>query len=177
MSRGFKSYFLSVENNKKAGRLWMELSLTSNTVTRKGITKAFISTEYFLNFFWNLYIPSWLRKSFKFLVLRLLEDMSLSKILPPAEGNYPFPPKRVSENLFFTQQKGGGLWSWKMTKVKLGRVLVTSFDKSHHQCNFTFFVSVLLYHNLDSSCAEKITWKIKPIPTLFFNHIIHHMPN
>ena len=33
--------------------------------TRKG----FISPESFLNFFLNLYIPPWLRKSFKFIVL------------------------------------------------------------------------------------------------------------
>ena len=32
--------------------------------------KGFISPESFLNFFLNLYIPPWLRKSFKFIVLR-----------------------------------------------------------------------------------------------------------
>ena len=35
--------------------------------------KGFISPESFLNFFLNLYIPPWLRKSFKFIVLRLLQ--------------------------------------------------------------------------------------------------------
>ena len=33
--------------------------------------KGFISREYFLKFFLNLFIPPWLRKSFKFTVLRL----------------------------------------------------------------------------------------------------------
>ena len=37
--------------------------------------RGFISSEYFLNF---LYIPPWLRKSFKFMVLRLLEDTFIS---------------------------------------------------------------------------------------------------
>ena len=35
--------------------------------------KGFISPESFLNFFLNLYIPPWLRKSFKFRVLGLLQ--------------------------------------------------------------------------------------------------------
>ena len=35
--------------------------------------KGHISLESFLNFFLNLYIPLWLRKSFKFIVLRLLQ--------------------------------------------------------------------------------------------------------
>ena len=35
--------------------------------------KGFISPESFLNFFLNLYIPPWLQKSFKFIVLRLLK--------------------------------------------------------------------------------------------------------
>ena len=36
--------------------------------------KGFISPESFLNFFLNLYIPRWLRKSFKFILLRLLAN-------------------------------------------------------------------------------------------------------
>ena len=36
--------------------------------------KEFISPESFLNFFLNLYIPLWLRKNFKFTVLRLLAN-------------------------------------------------------------------------------------------------------
>ena len=36
--------------------------------------KAFISPESFLNFFMSLYVPPWLWKSFKFMVLRLLAN-------------------------------------------------------------------------------------------------------
>ena len=36
--------------------------------------KEFISPEHLLNFFSNLYIPPWLQKSFKFMVIRLLEN-------------------------------------------------------------------------------------------------------
>ena len=83
--------------------------------------KGFISPEHFWNFFSNLYIPSWLQKSFKFMVLRLLENTFVSqkiesvywwpqaKLSPrflssplQTEGNYPFP-----------QKSGEGLWSWK----------------------------------------------------------------
>ena len=138
MSRGFKIYFLSAKTNKKADRLCLELSLTSKTVTPKRTTKGFISPEYFLNFFWNLYILSWLRKSFKFLVLRLLEYMSLRKTLPPAEGNYPFLPNRVFwKSVFSANRKDYG--AEKMTKVKLARALATSFDKFHYQCNLYIF--------------------------------------
>ena len=140
MSRGLRSYFLSAKNNKKAGRLCMEFSLTSNTVTPEGTTKGFISPEYFMSFFWNLYIPAWLWKSFKFLVLRLLEDISLSKNLPLAEGNDTFPPNRVFwKSVFHPAERGEDYGAEKMTKIKLPRVLVTSFDKFNHHCNFYTF--------------------------------------
>ena len=41
--------------------------------------KGLISPEYFLNFFSNLYIPPGLQKSFKFMVLRLLENTFVSQ--------------------------------------------------------------------------------------------------
>ena len=83
-------------------------------------------------------------KSFKFLVLQLLEDtfllMSLSKPLPQAEGNYPFPPNRVFwKSAFHPAERGEDYGVEKMAKVKLVRVLVTSFDK---------------FHNLDSSMLK-----------------------
>ena len=87
--------------------------------------KGFISPEYFLNFFSNLYIPPWLQESFKFMVLRLLENTFVSqktefvpqaKLSPrflssplQAEGNYPFPPNKVFWKSIFHQQTGGGL--------------------------------------------------------------------
>ena len=76
--------------------------------------KGFISPYYFFNFFSNLYIPPWLQKSLKFMVLRLPENTFesqkiefvyswpqgklsprfLSLPLPP-ERNYPFRPDKV----------------------------------------------------------------------------------
>ena len=86
-------------------------------------TKGFISPESFLNFFLNLYIPPWLQKSFKFMVLRLLANIFVSQKIesvhfyscpqeklslrflslcpplprttPQAEGNYSFLPNSV----------------------------------------------------------------------------------
>ena len=43
----------------------------------------FIFPEYFLNFFTTLYIPPWLRKSFKFIVLRLLENTFVIQKIEP----------------------------------------------------------------------------------------------
>ena len=97
--------------------------------TPKGII---LSPKYFLDIFSNLYIAPWLRKSFKFTVLRLLKNTFVSRniesvcfhsclkaklspkllLLPlQARWNYPFPPDYVF--CIFPQQKGGGLWSWK----------------------------------------------------------------
>ena len=99
--------------------------------TRKG----FISPESFLNFFLNLYIPPWLQKSFKFIVLRLLQiHLWVKKInlfnftrarkqnSPP--GFYHYPPRQTgiahsswtafSEDIFSWTERGGrGLCSWK----------------------------------------------------------------
>ena len=95
--------------------------------------KEFSSLKYILNFFSNLYIPPWLRKSFKFTVLILLENTFVSqkkgissfliipqsKTLPqvliitsPGRRKLPISPEqRFFENLFFPSTKGGGLWS------------------------------------------------------------------
>ena len=97
--------------------------------------KGFISPESFLNFFLNLYIPPWLRKSFKFIVLRLLQIHLWVKKLnlfnfthapkqnsPPGFYHYPpgrrelrIPPEQHFLKIFFPEQKGGRrrLSSWK----------------------------------------------------------------
>ena len=86
--------------------------------------KGFFSPKYFLNFFSNLYIPLWLQKSFKFIVLRLLENtiMTCLRAKPSprflssplqAGGNYLFPSNKVFWKSVFPQQRGEGLWSWK----------------------------------------------------------------
>ena len=92
--------------------------------------KGFISPESFLNFFLNLYIPPWLQKSFKFMVLRLLANTLIhlwvkklnlfifthapSKTLPQvfiitskAEGNYPFLPNSVFWRSIFPLHERG----------------------------------------------------------------------
>ena len=88
--------------------------------------KGFIfSPEYLLSFFSNLYIAPWLRESSKFMVLKLLENVFVTKkiksvhfsLCPQAKmyprflslpiqegGNYPFPPH--NSFCIFSQQKG-----------------------------------------------------------------------
>ena len=83
--------------------------------------KRFISPESFLNIFLNLYIPLWLRKSFKFIVLRLLGNTFVSKkiesvhfysypqakLSPRFLRKFPIPPEQHFLKIFFPQQKGG----------------------------------------------------------------------
>ena len=52
--------------------------------------------------------------------------------------------------------------NWKVTKIKLARVLVKGFDKSHHLCALHIFCHYL-YHNLDSVMLKykvSVTWKV-----------------
>ena len=87
--------------------------------------KGFISPEFFLNIFLNVSIPPWLRKSFKFMVLRLLATTLVSQEIdsvhfyscPQAEGNHylpgrrklSIPPKqRFLKIYFFFSRKDGG---------------------------------------------------------------------
>ena len=77
--------------------------------------------ETFLNFFSNLYIAPWLRKSFKFVVLRLLENTFVSQKSEPVHfylylflGSYYYYSRQKEithfplQNVFciFIQQKG-----------------------------------------------------------------------
>ena len=121
--------------------------------TRKG----FISPESFLNFLLNLDIPPWLPKSFKFIVLRLLQihlwvkklnlfnfthapSKTLPQVfisIPQADGNCPFLPNSIFWRYFILSRK---IMKWKKLP-KLAMVLVTSFDKSHHLCNLYSFGS------------------------------------
>ena len=135
---------MSAKNNKKAGRLCMKLSSTSNTATPKRTNKGVYLSIIFLDFFLKPVYPNMVVKSFKFLVFRLLEDkfllMSLSKPLPQAEGNYHFPPNRIFwKSVFHPTERGQGYGAEKTAKIKLVRVLVTSFDKFHHLYNLYIF--------------------------------------
>ena len=90
--------------------------------------KGFTSPESFLNFLLNLYIPPWLPKSFKFIVLRLLQIHLWVKKLnlfnfthapkqnsPPGFYHYPpgrrelrITPEQHNPKTFFPEQKEGG---------------------------------------------------------------------
>ena len=98
----------------------------------------------------NPYIPPWLQKRFKLMVLRLLENRLVNQKIEPVyscpqaklsprflssplqvEGSYPFPTK-CFQNLFFPSREWEDYGAENMTKIKLASVLVTSFDKSHY---------------------------------------------
>ena len=135
--------------------------------------KGFISSESSLNFFLNLYIPPWLRKRFKFIVLQLLQIHLWVKKLnlfnftqtpkqnsPPgfyiivqADGNCQFLANSVFWRYFFLRRKGERIV--KLKKIpKLTKVSVTSFDKFHHLCILCILVYVLLCIDLASSILK-----------------------
>ena len=136
--------------------------------------KGFIfSPEYFLNFFSNLYIAPWLRKSFKFMVLRLLETLSVKKLnlfifpyVPKQKsflGSYHYPCRheeiihfpQTTFFVFFLSRKGGGLWSWKKwPKLNLQGHWLQVFIIPTIFATFTFLVFVLLHYNLNSSILK-----------------------
>ena len=112
----------------------------------------------FLNYFLKLYIPPWLQESFKFIVLRLQKNKFVSQI----ESVYSCPQAKLSlrflssplqekeithffqtkcfKNLFFPSREGEDYGAENMTKIKLARVLIASFDKFHSTiCNLYFF--------------------------------------
>ena len=103
--------------------------------------RGFIFSESFLNFFLNLYIPPWLWKSFKVIVLRLLQYICESKnwicsflimhprktlpqvfiIILQADGNCPFLPNSVFWRYFFLRRKGGEDYGVeRITKINKG---------------------------------------------------------
>ena len=84
--------------------------------------KGFTSPESFLNLLLNLYIPPWLRKSFKFIMLRLLQLHLWVKKLnfthapkqnyppgfcryPPGRRELPISPKQHFLKIFFPEHK------------------------------------------------------------------------
>ena len=96
--------------------------------------KGFISPESFLNFLLNLYIPPWLQKSFKFILLRLLQIHLWVKKLNlfnftqapnenPPPGFYHYPPDRRELPIPPEQH---------FLKIFLK---ILYFDKFHHLCN------------------------------------------
>ena len=119
-------------------------------------------------FYFLMHIPPWLQKSFKFTVLRLLENTVVSKknesvhfyscvqpklsprflLLPPRLKEVAhFPQTGFLKNLFFASRTMEDYGAEKLTRIKLGRVLVTTLINSTIFAAFTFLVSVLLCHN------------------------------
>ena len=106
----------------------------------------FISAESFLNFSWNLYIPLWLQKSFKFIVLSYCKYICGSINIctfvnlfifpqapkqnsphdfyhyPPGRWELLIPPEQCFLKIFFPEQKRG--WEdygvKKITKINKG---------------------------------------------------------
>ena len=121
--------------------------------------KGFISPESFLNFFLNLYIPPWLRKSFKIIVLRLLQIHLWVKKLnlfifihvpkqnsppgsynyPPGRREWPISPERRFLKIFFLRRKGGEDYGVGKKIPTSTKVLVTCFVKLHHLCKLYIF--------------------------------------
>ena len=150
----------------------MKLSSTSNTVTPKRTDKGVYLSRIFLEFFLKSVYPNMVVKSFKCLVLRLLETkfllMSLCKSLPQAEGNYQFPANRVFWKSIFTQHKGGRVMELKKRqKLNLwGYWLQVLINSTIFTIFIHFLVSVLLCHNLDLSmlkCEGSLTFSLKII--------------
>ena len=75
---------------------------------------------------------------------------------PPGRKKLPISSNQGFPKICFSpSRKGEDYGAEKMTKVKLVRVLVTSFDKFHHLCNLHIFgLCFVLLHNLDSSILK-----------------------
>ena len=116
--------------------------------------KRFISPESFLNFFLNLYIPPWLQKCFKLIVLRILQIHLWIKKLNlfifthapnqnPPPGFYHNPPCRkklpiFSKDIFSWGERGKRIM--ELNKIpKLTKVSVKNFDKFPHLSNLYIF--------------------------------------
>ena len=135
--------------------------------------KGFISPESFLNFFLNLYIPLWLQKSFKFMLLRLLANTFVGEKLnlfiftqapkqnsPPGFYHYPFLPNSNFWRFIFSPvERGGGMGgkimeSRKLPKLNLQWYWSQVLINSTIFATFTFLVSALFCHNLASSILK-----------------------
>ena len=141
-----------------------QLILRIHTLIFLCTPKEFIFPESFLNFFLNLYIPPWLRKSFKLIALRLLQidfthapKQNFSTAFyhnPPGGRLLPIPAKKSFLKIFFPEEKRQrGLWSWKKYQNKKryqSQVLINSTIFA----TFTSLAYVLLRNDLASSMLK-----------------------
>ena len=91
--------------------------------------------------------------SFKFMVLRLLEETFVRQKLnlfifahspkqnsPPGRRKLPISPNSIFwKSVFSPSGRGKDYEAEKMTKIKLARILVLSFNKFHHLCSLYIF--------------------------------------
>ena len=130
-----------------------------------GLLRGFVSPEYFLNFFPNLYIPPWLWKNFKFMVLRSLENTSATQkieyvftlFIPPSKTHPQvfiintvgrrkllISPKHFLKIYFSTAERGEDYGAKKWPKLDFGGYWTKVLINSTFLATFTFLVSVFI---------------------------------
>ena len=127
--------------------------------TRNG----FISPEYFLIFFSNLYIPPWLQKSFKFMVLRLLANTFVNQRVesvhfyscpeqnsPPCSYHYPkgrtkfpIPPKLRFLKVYFFPNEKKDMELKRWPKLKLREYWINSTIVATFHFWFLFYCTII----------------------------------
>ena len=155
VKRAFKGYFfVTKKNNKKADKLCIKF------------------TSYFNRSVLGCLYPLFQNQCPQFLRLHLFRRISQSSgqdlqdvkrtypqvfiITTPDRRKLPISPKqRFLKICFSPSREEEDYRAENMTKIKLARVLVTSFDIFHHFTTFTFLVSVFLCHNLDSNMLKR----------------------
>ena len=109
---------------------------------------------------WGAYIPYFKINApnsccFIFVEEFLNLQVKIYKMLNEHTSKLPISPKQRFLKICFSPSREGEDYRAKnMTKIKLARVLVKSFDKFHHLEPSHFLDSVLLCHNLDSSILK-----------------------
>ena len=127
--------------------------------TRNG----FISPEYFLIFFSNLYIPPWLQKSFKFMVLRLLANTFVNQRVesvhfyscpeqnsPPCSYHYPkgstkfpIPPELRFLKVYFFPNEKKDMELKRWPKLKLREYWINSTIVATFHFWFLFYCTII----------------------------------
>ena len=131
----------------------------------------------------------------------MLPNKSLPQVLIiiPKQKEITHSSRTAFSEDIFPQQKGGGeriMELKKLPNLNLQGYWSKALIKSTIFAAFTFLVYVLLCHNLISSimrCESSLTelinfslrsrmcrnsyMKYTTLPTLYFNHFTHHMPN
>ena len=77
----------------------------------------------------------------------------------------PISDKQSFLKIYISQQSGRGLWSWKITKIKLARELVTSFDILYHlqPVHFSFLFCCAIIQILACWSKKVLSFSLKSI--------------